>query len=76
MNGTSRVDGLTAEKLIKNTQQLVFASPLYGVYENPDVIVRSFTEIEFNLPERLPLLAFDNQRTDEPLNLEKLRDLK
>lgn len=76
MNGTSRVDGLSAEKLIKNTQQLVFASPLYGVYENPDVNARGAAAGEFLLPERLPLLAFDNQRTDEPLNLEKLNDLK
>ena len=76
MNGTSRVDALSPEKLIKNTQQLVFASPLYGVFENPDVTVNADSSVTFNLPERLPLLAFDNQRTDEPLNLEKLGELK
>lgn len=76
MNGTSRVDGLTAEKLIKNTQQLVFASPLYGVYENPDVITAVEANREFYLPERLPLMAFDNQLPHEPLNMEKLRELK
>lgn len=76
MNGTSRVDSLSAEKLIKNTQQLVFASPLYGVYENPDVIACQKDNVPFNLPECLPILAFDNQGTDEPLNMEKLSELK
>ena len=76
MNGTSRVDALPPSKLIKNTQQLVFASPLYGVYENPDISSEGASATTIVLPERLPLLAFDNQRTDEPLNLEKLRDLK
>ena len=70
MNGTTRVDGLPVGKLLKNLQQLVFASPLYGVYRNPDydeVADRART-----LPQRLPLLAYDNQPVDAPLNLSKL----
>ena len=70
MNGTKRVDALPVEKLLKNLQQLVFASPLYGVYANPDYDDAADRAIE--LPERLPILAFDNQPTDAPLNLSLL----
>ena len=44
--------------LIKNIQQLIFASPLYGVYQNPDV---GRTDI----PEVLPLSSFDRQLVSE-----------
>tara|TARA_R110000851_G_C13102760_1_gene569268 strand:- start:49608 stop:50471 length:864 start_codon:yes stop_codon:yes gene_type:complete len=57
----ARIEGYTPAFLIKNLQQLVFASPMYGVYPNPDVGRK--------LPESLPLIAFDRQRTDEPLRL-------
>jgi len=67
MNGTARVQGLAVEKLLKNLQQLVFASPLYGVYVNPDYDVAKGGL--GGLPPRLPLLAFDNQPVDAPLNL-------
>lgn len=70
MNGTRRVDALPVEKLLKNLQQLVFASPLYGVYVNPDYDDAKDCPVE--LPERLPLLAFDNQPVDAPLNLSLL----
>lgn len=76
MNGTSRVDALSPEKLIKNTQQLVFASPLYGVYENPDAVVSDSEEKQLTIPSRISVLAFDNQLPTEPLNLEKLNELK
>jgi ABC-type ATPase with predicted acetyltransferase domain len=69
-NGTDRVDGLTTEKLLKSLQQLVFASPLYGVYENPDYDMIADSPVK--LPARIPLLAFDNQATDTPLDLSKL----
>ena len=70
MNGTRRVDALPVDKLLKNLQQLVFASPLYGVYQNPDYdIVR---DCPLELPARVPILAFDNQATDAPLNLSLL----
>lgn len=67
MNGTKRVDGLPVGKLLKNLQQLVFASPLYGVYVNPDY--DDDAEAPVDLPDRIPLLAFDNQAVDAPLNL-------
>lgn len=67
MNGTRRVEALAVEKLLKNLQQLVFASPLYGVYINPDYDDASDRPIE--LPARIPLLAFDNQPVDAPLIL-------
>ena len=70
MNGTRRVDALPVDKLLKNLQQLVFASPLYGVYANPDYDDAADRAIE--LPDRLPLLAFDNQPVDAPLNLNLL----
>jgi hypothetical protein len=69
-NGTDRVDGLTDEKLLKSLQQLVFASPLYGVYINPDY--DEVADKPGDLPSRLPLLAFDNQPTDAPLDLSEL----
>ncbi len=70
MNGTRRVDGLPVGKLLKNLQQLVFASPLYGVYINPDY--DSDADAARPLPGRIPLLAFDNQPTDAPLDLSRL----
>lgn len=57
--GDSRVARLPVRELITQLQQMVLASPLYGVYENPDV--------GRTLPERLPLLAFDAQPVNEPL---------
>lgn len=74
MNGTKRVDGLPPDKLLKNLQQLVFASPLYGVYINPDAVeVREGSRPKGGkLPPSLPLLAFDNQPTNAPLDLSKL----
>jgi len=58
-----KVAAMPIGSVVKNLQQLVFASPLYGVYENPDV--------GRDLPERLPLLSFDNQKTSEQFNLDK-----
>jgi ABC-type ATPase with predicted acetyltransferase domain len=64
MNGTSKVDKMEVRKLLEQLQQVIFASPLYGVYKNPDY--------GRAIPSRLPLLAFDNQPTDAPLDLSKL----
>ena len=47
--------------ILRNTQQLVFAMPMYGVYENPDA--------GRELPRTLPLVAFDRQDPSEPLVL-------
>lgn len=64
-NGTSRVDAMPPKDLIKNLNQMAFATPLYGVYRNPDH--------GRELPDKLPLSAFDWQAPDEPLKLEKLQ---
>lgn len=63
-NGTSRVEGMEVGYLLKSLQQLILASPLYGVYENPD--------FDRELPSRISIMAFDNQGVDEPLDLEML----
>ena len=47
--------------VLRNTQQLVFAMPMYGVYENPDA--------GRELPRTIPLIAFDRQDPSEPLVL-------
>ena len=60
-NGTSRVDDMPVDELLRNLQQLVLASPLYSVYHNPDH--------GRDIPARLPLTAFDNQTVREPLKL-------
>lgn len=60
--GTSKVEQFDFPHVLKQLQQLVFAVPLYGVYENPDCGRK--------LPERLPLLAFDRQATNEPLRID------
>jgi ABC-type ATPase with predicted acetyltransferase domain len=59
--GDSRVARLSVRELIYQLQQMVLASPLYGVYANPDV--------GRALPEQIPLLTFDKQATNEPLTL-------
>ena len=57
----------TPRELIAKIQGLIFTSPLYGAYQNPD-----YGRV---LPRQLPLIAFDLQRTDEPLNLERLSEV-
>jgi hypothetical protein len=65
-----RIEGMEVGWLLKQLQQLVFASPLYGVYLNPDYDVDLGAPRE--LPARVPLLAYDNQPVDAPLDLSKL----
>lgn len=60
-NGTAKVDAMPIAQVLKNLQQLVLASPLYGAYLNPDA--------GRDLPARIPLLAFDAQPVDAPLDL-------
>lgn len=62
--GSSRVDGTPLAQVLRELQQLVFASPVYGVWENPDV--------GRELPDSLPLSAFDLQAPTEPLRLDLL----
>lgn len=60
--GDRRVARLPVRELVYQTQQMVIASPLYGVYTNPDV--------GRELPARISIHAFDKQAVNEPLNLE------
>lgn len=64
-HGNQRVDLMTPIELIKAIQQMALASPLYGVFRNPDK--------GRDIPRRLPLSAFDLQKPNEPLNLDALR---
>jgi hypothetical protein len=65
--GMSRVNELSLGYIIRQTQQLVFGETVYWVWgPNPD---RGKT-----LPQRIPILAFDNQGVMEPLRLDLLED--
>lgn len=64
-NGAKRVDAMGHKELVKALQQLVLASPMYGVWKNPDA--------GRELPDRLPLTAFEWQGPNEPLKLENLK---
>lgn len=64
IKAAKKIAEMKIEAVVKNLQQLVFASPLYGIYINPDA--------GRELPQRLPLLAFDLQGTDEPLQLTRI----
>lgn len=57
--GMSKVNKMAIDEVLKELQQLIFASPVYGVYQNPDS--------GRALPSSLPLLAFDKQMPKEPL---------
>lgn len=62
--GTSKVQGMKPEHLLRELQQLVFASPVYGIWTNPD--------LGRPIPQSLPLRAFDLQGPTEPLRLDLL----
>ncbi|HAX7496935.1 TPA: ParB N-terminal domain-containing protein [Escherichia coli] len=57
----SLVDEASIVKLLKDIHNLSFTSPLYGVYRNPD--------FGRQLPDTLPLLAFDKQPLNKPLEI-------
>lgn len=57
---SNALDGWQTRTFLTKIQGLCFSSPLYGVYKNPDWKRENF-------PKRLPLLAFDKQKTTEPL---------
>lgn len=61
--GDHRIDALTPRLLIKAMQQMILASPLYGIWENPDW----FAGCDLHYPEQLPLIAFDEQGPNEKL---------
>jgi ABC-type ATPase with predicted acetyltransferase domain len=56
--GQARVNAMDARTIIKSLQQVSLASPMYGVWKNPDK--------GRALPARLPLTAFDLQKPNEP----------
>jgi len=63
--GMSRVNSLDIGYIVRQTAQIVFGATIYWIFQNPD--------IDRELPRRLPILAFDNQLPNEPLNLEALK---
>lgn len=62
--GTGKVELMEPAHLLRELQQLVFASPVYGIWTNPDV--------GRSLPTWLPISAFDLQGPNEPLRLDLL----
>lgn len=60
----SRVLTMDFANVMREIQQLVFATPVYGIWRNPD--------FGREVPESLPLFAFDLQKPDEPLRLDLL----
>ena len=59
--GEARVAKMSMRDCLYQLQQMVLASPLYGIYANPDA--------GRNLPEQLPLTAFDRQGVHEGMKL-------
>lgn len=59
--GQGRVDEMDAKRVVKSLQQVVLASPMYGVWKNPDK--------GRQLPASLPLTAFERQAPGAPLVL-------
>jgi hypothetical protein len=66
--GTSRVDGLSIGILVRELQQLVFATPVYGIWVNPDA------DADLKLPDALPMRAFEWQAPDAPLDRVRLAE--
>ena len=56
--------GMPERLLFRELQQLIFATPVYGIWVNPDV--------GREIPASLPLTAFDLQGPTEPLRLDLL----
>lgn len=59
--GEARVARMSMRDCVHALQQMVLASPLYGIYTNPDVGSK--------LPDTMPLTAFDRQATSSPMEL-------
>jgi ABC-type ATPase with predicted acetyltransferase domain len=60
--GEARVAKMSMRDCVHSLQQMVLASPLYGIYTNPDVG-------RTDLPAQIPLTWFDNQPVTKPLVL-------
>lgn len=74
LNGMSRIDGMETKYLLKQVMQLIFGATIYAVWANPDYQMspQGVAIGMRKLPPRIPLLAFENQRPDEPLRLDLL----
>lgn len=57
--GQSKVDAMDTRTVIRQLQQIVLTSPMYGLWEHP--------EPGRAMPTSLPLTAFDWQGVDQPL---------
>lgn len=66
--GMTRVNGLPIDYVLRQVMQLVFSATIYWVYVAPDLKEDGKTCRE--LPDRVPLLAFDFQEPNEPLRWE------
>jgi uncharacterized protein len=67
------VDNWDMRRTISKIQGLCFASPLYGLYKNPDAgKLRGEATWGGIIPARLPLLAFDLQPPGDALSVGKL----
>lgn len=62
--GMRKVEAMSPSLLIREAQQLIFASPAYGIWSNPD--------LGREMPSVLPINAFDFQKPHEPLRLDLL----
>jgi hypothetical protein len=59
--GEARVAKMSMRDCLHALQQMVLASPLYGIYTNPDVGRK--------LPDQIPLTWFDRQPVNKPMVL-------
>lgn len=66
------VENWDVRRTIGKIQGLCFASPLYGIYRNPEGRPGIGFQDATGLPARLPLLAFDMQAPDAPLDVSRL----
>ena len=60
--GIARVDRMSMRDCLHALQQMVLASPLYGIYQNPD-------SGRSDMPHSVPLVFFDRQHHNAPLVL-------
>jgi hypothetical protein len=63
--GPGRIAAMNLRQTIKAVQQLVLASPMYGIWTNPDY--------RLPIPQELPLTAFDWQGVGESFNEDAYR---
>jgi hypothetical protein len=73
--GMTRVNSKDIRYILKQASQIVFGATIYWIWENPEgEWDKRGGLIRMNkMPARLPLLAFDNQDVNAPLNTDKLK---